>query len=95
METFLQFFSETLIMEWLWGNEILDLFNQYFINQSDSNQVLLIMGVGILAILGSIQVVKTVLKMTLTWVKIVIFIALIYYLFVVILGVNIWALFGL
>jgi hypothetical protein len=95
METLLRFFSETLIMEWLWGNEILDLFNQYFINQSDSNQVLLIMGVGILAILGSIQVVKIVLKMTLTWLKIVIFIALTYYLFVVILGVDIWALFGL
>jgi uncharacterized membrane protein len=94
METILRFFSETLIMEWLWGNEIIDLFNQYFLNQSDSNKVLLIMGVTILSILGSIQVVKMVLKMTLTWVKIILFVALSYYLFVVILGVDIWALFG-
>jgi len=94
METLLRFFSDTLIMEWLWGNEIIDLFNQYFLNQSDSNKVLLIMGVTILSILGSIQVVKMVLKMTLTWVKIILFVALSYYLFVVILGVDIWALFG-
>jgi len=95
METILEFFSETLLMEWLYGNEILNLFNEYFVSQSDANKVLLIMGVSVLAILGSIQIIKAVIKMTFLWLKIVIFIGLIYYLFVVILGVDIWAILGL
>lgn len=95
METLITFFSETLVMEWLWGNEILDLFNDYFLSQSDSNKVLLIIGIGILSVLGSIRVVKGVLKLTLFWMKVVLFIGLAYYLFVVILGIDIWGLFGL
>lgn len=95
MESVINFFSETLVMEWLWGNEILDLFNDYFLSQSDSNKVLLIIGVGILSVLGSIRVVKEVLKLTLFWMKVVLFIGLAYYLFVVILGIDIWGLFGL
>lgn len=95
MDAILRFFSETLLMEWLGGQEVLDLFNQYFMNQPDSNQVLIIMGAGILSVLGSIQVVKMVLKLTLLWVKILLFVGLTYYLFVVVLGIDIWALFGL
>jgi|GEM_PF-1468583 len=94
MNALINFFSDTLIMDWLLGREILDLFNQYFIAQSEVNQVLIIIGIGILAILGAIRVVKEVLKMTLLWVKIVLFIALTYYLFVVILGVDIWGFLG-
>lgn len=94
MNALINFFSDTLIMDWLLGQEILDLFNQYFIAQSEVNQVLIIIGIGILAVLGAIRVVKEVLKMTLLWVKIVLFIALTYYLFVVILGVDIWGFLG-
>ncbi len=91
MDAILRFFSETLILQWLRGQQILDLFNQYFISQSEANQVLIIMGVGILAVLGSLQLIKIVLKMTLLWVKVLLFAALTYYLFVVILGIDIWA----
>lgn len=91
MDAILRFFSETLILQWLRGQQILDLFNQYFISQSEANQVLIIMGVGILAVLGSFQLIKIVLKMTLLWVKVLLFAALTYYLFVVILGIDIWA----
>lgn len=91
MDAILRFFSETLILQWLRGQQILDLFNQYFISQSEANQVLIIIGVGILAVLGSFQLIKIVLKMTLLWVKVLLFAALTYYLFVVILGIDIWA----
>ncbi len=95
MDFILRFFSETLVMDWLFGNEILDLFNQYFISQSDANKVLIIIGLGFLATLGAIQLVKSILKMTLLWVKIVLIGLLIYYLFVVVLGIDIWAVFRL
>lgn len=92
MNALLNFFSDTLIMNWLYGEEILDLFNQYFMSQSDANQVLIIIGLGFLSVLGAIRVVKSILKLTLLWVKIILFIGLTYYLFVVVLGIDIWAL---
>lgn len=92
MNAILDFFSETLIMNWLYGEELLELFNQYFLSQPDANKVLIILGLGILSVLGAIRVVKEVLKLTLLWVKVVIFIALTYYLFVVVLGIDIWTL---
>ena len=95
MNAIINFFSDTLVMEWLFGNEILDLFNEYFLSQSDSNKVLLIMGVGVLSVLGSIRVIKEILKLTLFWVKVLLLFGLAYYLFVVILGIDIWALIGL
>ena len=95
MNAIINFFSDTLVMEWLFGNEILDLFNEYFLSQSDTNKVLLIMGVGVLSVLGSIRVIKEILKLTLFWVKVLLFVGLAYYLFVVILGIDIWALIGL
>lgn len=94
MNAIINFFSDTLIMDWLFGTEILDLFNSYFISQSDANQVLIIIGVAILSVLGAIRVVKEVLKLTLLWVKIIAFIALTYYLFVVVLGIDVWGLLG-
>ena len=94
MNAIINFFSDTLIMDWLFGTEILELFNSYFISQSDANQVLIIIGVAILSVLGAIRVVKEVLKLTLLWVKIIAFIALTYYLFVVVLGIDVWGLIG-
>ena len=95
MQSLLDFFSDTLIMDWLFGVEILNAFDTYFISQSPANQVLIIVGISILSVLGAAQVVKYALKLTLLWVKIAIFIGLLYYLFVVILGIDIWSLFSL
>lgn len=92
MNALLNFFSDTLVMNWLQGDVILELFNEYFISQSEANQVLIIMGLGILSVLGAIRVVKAVLKLTFLWLKVVLFIALVYYLFVIVLGIDIWAL---
>lgn len=93
MNAIIDFFSETLIMDWLFGREILDAFDTYFLAQSAANRVLIIIGVMILSVMGAIQVVKAVLKMTFFWLKLVIFIGLVYYLFVVVLGIDIWSLF--
>ena len=94
MNMILDFFSETLIMDWLFGTEILDLFDQYFLAQTETNRVLLIMGVGVLATLGALRVIRAVLKLTVFWLKLALMIGLVYYLFVVILGIDIWALFA-
>lgn len=92
MENIINFFRETVIMQWLFGEQTLELFEQYLLSQPDAYIVLVIYGVLILAALGSIKVVKEILKMTLLWVKIVLFIGLTYYLFVVLLGIDIWGL---
>lgn len=91
MEMIINFFRETVLMQWLMGERILDLFNQYFLFQSDTNKVLIIIGVALLSVLGSLKLIKSILKMTLLWVKVALLVALIYYLFVVILGIDIWA----
>lgn len=92
MENIINFFRETVIMQWLFGEQTLELFEQYLLSQPDAYIVLVIYGVLILAALGSIKVIKEILKMTLLWVKIVLFIGLTYYLFVVLLGIDIWGL---
>lgn len=91
MSFIVNFLRDTVLMQWLMGERILDLFDQYFLFQSEANKVLIIIGVGLLSILGSLKLVKTILKMTLLWVKVVLLVGLIYYLFVVIFGINIWA----
>jgi hypothetical protein len=90
METIINFLRETVVMQWLFGERTLELFEEYLLSQPDAYIVLVIYGVAILAALGSIRVVKEILKMTLLWVKIVLFFGLSYYLFVVILGIDIW-----
>lgn len=86
---------ESLIMNWLYGEEILALFDQYFLSQSSTNQVLLIIGVGILTAIGVLGVVKWILKVTIFWVKLVLFLGLGYYIVVIVLGLDIWSLMGL
>lgn len=90
METIINFLRETVVMQWLFGERVLELFDQYLLSQPDAYIVLLIYGVLILATIGALRVVKEILKMTLLWVKIMLFIGLSYYLFVVILGIDIW-----
>ena len=87
-------FANRIVMEWLYGDEILALFDDYFLAQSETNQVLLIIGVGFLTVIGGLAVVKGILKITLFWIKLVLFIALAYYVVVILLGIDIWALLG-
>jgi len=87
-------FIETIILEWLNGQLILDLFDQYFLSLSDVNQVLLIVGVGSLTAIGILKVITWILKVTLLWIKIALFIGLGYYIVVVLLGIDIWSLFA-
>jgi hypothetical protein len=91
MQIIIDFFRDTVIMRWLFGETILELFNEYFISQSPSNQVLIIMGVTALTIIGGLGLVKSILKMTMLWIKVALLVGLAYYLFVVVLGIDVWA----
>lgn len=93
MNAIIDFFSDTLIIDWLYGREILQAFDTYFLAQSEANRVLILIGVVILSVLGAIQVVKVVLKLTFFWLKAALLIGLLYYLFVVLLGIDIWSIF--
>lgn len=95
MQLILEFFRETVIMGWLQGELILELFDQYLLAQSPSNQVLIIIGLSILVVLGAIKVVKATLKLAVTWVKVLALFGLAYYLFVIVLGIDIWSIFSL
>jgi hypothetical protein len=85
-------FLDTIILGWFNGQVILDLFDQYFLSLSDVNQVLLIVGVSILTAIGIFRVILWILKVTFLWIKIILFIGLAYYIFVVLLGIDIWSL---
>jgi hypothetical protein len=95
MESIFSYFRDQIIMQWLQGDVILELFDRYLLAQSDANIVLIVIGVSILSILGATVIVKVALKMTVVWAKVAIFIALIYYVFVVILNIDILGLLGL
>lgn len=53
---------ETLVLEWFGGNELLALFDEYFLNQSSLNQVLLLTGALSLMVLGVVALIKYILK---------------------------------
>jgi hypothetical protein len=95
MESIFSFLRDQIIMQWLQGDVILELFDTYLLAQPDANIVLIVIGVSILSILGATVIVKAALKMTVVWAKVAIFVALIYYVFVVILNIDIWGLLGL
>lgn len=83
---------DTIILEWLNGQLLLDLFDQYFLSQSEVNQVLLIIGVGALTAIGILKVITWILKVTFLWIKIALFLGLAYYVIVVLLGIDVWSL---
>ncbi len=83
---------DTIILEWLNGQLVLDLFDQYFLSQSEVNQVLLIIGVGALTAIGILKVITWILKVTFLWIKIALFLGLAYYVIVVLLGIDVWSL---
>jgi hypothetical protein len=85
---------ETLVLEWFGGNELLVLFDQYFLNQSQLNQVLLLSGAFSLMTLGVVSLVKYILKKTKGILSIVLLGGVAYYIIVVVLDVDVFSIFG-
>lgn len=83
-----------LVMNVLPGQEILNYVDIYFTQQNEVYQVLMVIGMAILAALGIIQIVKSILKMTGNIIKLVLLLAIAYYVIVIVMGVNIWSVFG-
>jgi hypothetical protein len=88
-------FFDTLIIDILPGNELLDLFDQYFLSQTEVNQVLLISGASVLIVIGLFGVIKWLLKVTMFWLKFILFLGLAYYVIVVLLGIDVLGIIGL
>lgn len=87
---FLRDFFDRLIVDWLPGNVVLEFVDQYFTFQSDAEQVLMVVGLLILAGIGVLSVIRSVLKLASNALKIGLFAAMAYYILVVVLGVDIW-----
>ena len=87
---FLRDFFDRLIVDWLPGNVVLEFVDHYFTFQSDAEQVLMVVGLLILAGIGVLSVIRSVLKLASNALKIGLFAAMAYYILVVVLGVDIW-----
>ena len=79
-----------IVIEWLPGNVVLDLVDQYYTVQSEPRQVLMVLGVVALAAIGVLSVVRSILKLASHVLKIALVTGLAYYLFVVVLGIDNW-----
>jgi hypothetical protein len=75
---------ETLVLDLLGGQALLDLFDQYFLSQTSLNQVVLLWGVVVLMVLGLLSLVRYILKKTRGLVTILLIGAIVYYVVVVI-----------
>lgn len=88
-------FFENIVINVLPGDMVLQYVDQYFIQQSELNQVLMVVGVGILALLGIISVIKGILKKTAGLIKFILLLAIAYYVVVVVFNIDILgAIFG-
>jgi len=85
---------ETLVLEWFGGNSLLALFDEYFLNQSSLNQVLLLTGAFSLMTLGVVSLIKYILKKTKGILSIVLIGGVAYYIIVVVLDVDVFSIFG-
>jgi hypothetical protein len=79
-----------IVIEWLPGNVVLDLVDQYYTVQSEPRQVLMVLGVVALAAIGVLSVVRSILKLASNVLKIALVAGLAYYIFVVVLGIDNW-----
>jgi hypothetical protein len=52
-----------IVIEWLPGNVVLELVDQYYTVQSEPRQVLMVLGVVALAAIGVLSVVRSILKL--------------------------------
>jgi len=74
------------------GDTILEFIDTYFTSQSDLNRILIVFGLGFLSILGLGALVKGVLKKTAGLVKVILILAIVYYVVIVLMGVDILGL---
>lgn len=79
---------ETLVLNLLGGQALLDLFDQYFLSQTSLNQVVLLWGVTALMVLGLVSLVRYILKKTRGIVSILLIGAVVYYLVVVVFDID-------
>lgn len=79
---------ETLVLNLLGGQALLDLFDQYFLSQTSLNQVVLLWGVMALMVLGLVSLVRYILKKTRGIVSILLIGAVVYYLVVVVFDID-------
>lgn len=85
---------EALVLEWFGGNELLALFDEYFLNQSSLNQVLLLTGALSLMVLGVVALIKYILKKTKGIVSVLLIGGIAYYIIVVVLDVDVFSFLG-
>ena len=90
MEWFQEFWYR-LIIEWLPGDALLELVDQYYTVQSDPRQVLMVLGVLVLAAIGVMSVARSILKLASGVLKVGLVAGLAYYVLVVVLGIDNWA----
>ena len=81
---------ETLVLDLLGGQALLDLFDQYFLSQTSLNQVVLLWGVVALMVLGLLSLVRYILKKTRGLVTILLIGAVVYYVVVVVLDFDVF-----
>lgn len=82
------------MLEWFGGNTLLALFDEYFLNQSSLNQVLLLTGAFSLMTLGVVSLIKYILKKTKGILSIALIGGVAYYIIVVVLDVDVFSIFG-
>lgn len=82
-------FFENIVVDILPGDLILQYVDQYFIQQSELNQVLMVIGMGALAAIGLISIIKGILKKTAGLIKFLLLIAIAYYVIVVVFNIDI------
>ena len=79
-----------IVIEWLPGNVVLDLVDQYYTFQSEPRQVLMVLGVLVLAAIGVLSVVRSILKLASNILKFALVAGLAYYVLVFVLGIDNW-----
>jgi hypothetical protein len=85
---FFEIIVDVLVNSILQGERILELFNQYFLSQTDANKVLMLYGVAGLTVLGSIVLIKTIVKKTAGLIKFALIAGFAYYIVVVVMGID-------
>jgi len=89
MQWFQEFWYQ-FIIEWLPGDALLELVDQYYTVQSEPRQVLMVIGVLALAAIGVMSVARSILKLASGVLKVGLVAGLAYYVLVVVLGIDNW-----
>jgi hypothetical protein len=89
MQWFQEFWYQ-FIIEWLPGDALLELVDQYYTVQSEPRQVLMVIGVLAVAAIGVMSVARSILKLASGVLKVGLVAGLAYYVLVVVLGIDNW-----